>query len=1479
MACKYTIGGKEYSEREFKEFLAQRVIDADINSFVKKLGEELGAQEKIAGDILRTFADKIEKGKINKLSGFRASTGFDAVWDGSLTVIAESLRKGAKLADAIESGLKYIRQTDWYKQLVDKDDFESQYKNHFFKEYESLSVEEKPDSVGRGKRMTTQRVLSGTYRKAFKDAMTENAIYYKQLPTDLTLEEAQTIIDIKGIGESEALIFDMNNTLSLPVRFTIAQKLIDGYEKSGETLKAVDIFERIVEKITDTAQGLQSLTNWPKLSKASQVAMAKKNIEIQRNKLKKQSEKTTNKIDKQFRKANKEAAEETVKAVKKIIDANTKLEGEGSITDLPIGYGVKNKVFTRDRYLKAKKMLRGMAMSGATPEYIIDIAGYHIEATGRDFARFARRMKADLGSKIKPFIKDIYGQARESLIKEGYDKSLFLTDEEVDANINEQNGQIWKEKLEKAIEKGDNKAQKIAIKKLQEISKDEGVWGQYKESAAKKLRGMVITNIEKDISGNPSLQQFTDGLVKNMRQKMAELLPEKSTQKSIPRPAIEIIGDAYKNLEKYKEVWEQTQKEFQEKYAEQPEVLQAIDDYFGEILDKPFSDKLIESAVKKGLKDLGTSISDLVVQHYTVLDNAGQTLAQKLVNEAGLTGIEAASLANAIQEEFSRIATKKKEAILERIFSKKERKKPAVKGLESEIVKLTNLGAFRTDEIVEAYADKMGFPKLTEENIKEIERLSDVVEKTTDPIKKRRAVEDLLAYQAKIKGISITELVTAIWYANVLSGYNTQIVNFGANAINTSLLFANAIAQRPKDTRFIAKGLVQGIKRGLLESKETFKTGYSPIKGKAEIPQILEREDFRNYSLFKRGKFEIVGGYINLLKYVRRAMVAADVIFFEGLKEMRAYQSAMMQASKEMKDRPSNEQWDRAIELVGKSDKQLESIKNQAELEYQEAVTEINQSDNTNDQKKKLIEQAARDKGRRIFDLIEQQRSSDIIQETAEYAAQGTYNYQPKGALGAFANSINTMVQSVPAFRIIVPFTNIIANVANETINYTPLAFTRLEKGGWTNFRREQLTERQRADLITKGAIGTTAMAIVFALTQIKGEDDEPLLEITANGAGDFAKNATLQETGWQPYSFRVKLPNGEYTSWISYQYSPLIASLGFIGHVNDLIKYKDVDDEETMYSLMSKAAGLTVNTFFQATFLEGLNDFLSGLFDPRASQSLWDKSVKASIQTAKGVLLPNMISQLSKGMESIFGGYKKETGENLLGIVLEDIPYARNILYDKINILGEPISSDTDKFLSFNKPNKYIQLLIDKKAVFAPINRKAEKIYDIELGKERILTDEEFYDYSRDKGQFIKQALEINYDKFSKMTPNEFRKELKSIKQDATESARYSIADLGTNLIEIEKNVDGVKRVYKLNSEKAKIAKGLVDKRLKSSDMSIIKNGLVDLYVNTKKMTKQKAEREADIKINKMAIKYAQNEIWLKHLQGTDAKYILELK
>jgi hypothetical protein len=858
-------------------------------------------------------------------------------------------------------------------------------------------------------------------------------------------------------------------------------------------------------------------------------------------------------------------------------------------------------------------------------------------------------------------------------------------------------------------------------------------------------------------------------------------LPEAASKKNIQRPDIEIIGDAFKNFEKYKEVWEQTQKEFQEKYQDFPEVLESIDAYFGEILDKPFNDKMIARSISKGLREMGTTIAEIVTKHYTVVDNTRQSLADKLVNDAGLSGAEAEALSKAIQKEFDNIATKKKSQILERMFSKRDRKKTEIRTLEQDLIRMTNLGAFRNDSIVQMYGDKMGWPKLTDENIKELERLATIVQKTEDPIRKRKAIEDLLAYQANIKGTSVMEFVTAVWYANILSGYNTQVVNFGANALNAAILFGNLVAQNPKNARFIGKGLIEGIKRGFLEGKEVLRTGYSPIKGKAEIPTLLERKDFsKSVENLPKPVIKLVN-YASNLKYVRRLMVAADVIFFEGLKEMRAYQQAMKQASLENKESPSLSQFDRAIELIGKSDIQLQNIQEKVELEFERELEDINNSSLSSKEKEAAIKQAEIDKKRRTFDLIEQNRGSDMIRESADFAAEGTYNYPPQGALGAVAAGINQIIRYIPVVRYAIPFTNIIANVANETLNYTPAAFFMLKKGGIVPYRLSPLTEQQRTDLLYKGIIGTTLMSTVFLLTQLKGDDDEPILEITSNGTGDYAKNYALQQTGWQPYSLRFKLPNGEYTGWISYQYSPLVAALGYVGNINDLMKYTDADGE-TIISAMTTAVGMTTASFFQGTFLTGLNDFASTVLDPRSvsrGEQVMEKLLNAGVNAARAVLIPNLFSQVSQSVQKTTNEYKKETRETIMGKFLQDVPYARDIYFDKINILGEPISPDTDKFYSANKPNKVVELLIEKKKVFGPINRKAEKIYDITLNKERALTDEEFFEYSKEKGQFIKKALLQDYDKFSKMTSSEFGKELTAIKKEATESAREKIGNI----------------------------------------------------------------------------------------------------
>jgi hypothetical protein len=249
------------------------------------------------------------------------------------------------------------------------------------------------------------------------------------------------------------------------------------------------------------------------------------------------------------------------------------------------------------------------------------------------------------------------------------------------------------------------------------------------------------------------------------------------------------------------------------------------------------------------------------------------------------------------------------------------------------------------------------------------------------------------------------------------------------------------------------------------------------------------------------------------------------------------------------------------------------------------------------------------------------------------------------------------------------------------------------------------------------------------------------------------------------------------------------------------MMKYGDAD-EETIVSLMSKSAGMTTSTFFQSTFLDGLGDLLSTVLDSRniqKQQSIVEKLLGAGAGAVKALLIPNLFNQTSQAVQKITGEYKKETTKNVTGKFLQDIPYARDMFFDKINILGDPISPDTDKFLSFGKPNKAIELLVKNKQVFGPISREGEKIYDIVKDKERALTDEEFFTFSKEKGQYIKKELLDNYDDYSKMSEKEFKKEMTKIKKDATEKARESIGKISPD-IEIM-TIDNIE--YKLTPDK----------------------------------------------------------------------------
>jgi hypothetical protein len=138
---------------ELLELKDKQLAEQALANIQESMGRSGKPTDKVkAGEKLRRLADRIEAGKISRLGGYKTSTGFDAVYDLSLTAVAETLRATGKLADAIESGIKKIRETDWYKDLTDKNDFETKYREHLNKEYEKQdydapSMNEKGDLI------------------------------------------------------------------------------------------------------------------------------------------------------------------------------------------------------------------------------------------------------------------------------------------------------------------------------------------------------------------------------------------------------------------------------------------------------------------------------------------------------------------------------------------------------------------------------------------------------------------------------------------------------------------------------------------------------------------------------------------------------------------------------------------------------------------------------------------------------------------------------------------------------------------------------------------------------------------------------------------------------------------------------------------------------------------------------------------------------------------------------------------------------------------------------------------------------------------------------------------------------------------------------------------------------------------------------------------------------------------------------------
>lgn len=757
----------------------------------------------------------------------------------------------------------------------------------------------------------------------------------------------------------------------------------------------------------------------------------------------------------------------------------------------------------------------------------------------------------------------------------------------------------------------------------------------------------------------------------------------------------------------------------------------ATDEVLAEV-QKIAEKKLTASDTKligKGLSDMKVKIADVVKKHFIEAELVKTKLAEKLVSEAGLDGEEAIELANKVRAAFDRIATKKKNQILKDELERLERAKNKLKGtvevktreLYDDIIRLTNLGGFENDQILDLLANKVGTGKLTREQGERLQFLAQKVKEAPQGSPKNEAIQELFNYQANLKGTSKGEVGQAIWYASLLAGYKTHIKNIVANVFNTIGETTVSAIENPKAASAMVRGLFKGYQRGLVEARNTLKTGKSPIHiTKIEASDVLERKPFAGGN---KNPF-------NWLKYVSRFMVASDVFAFQGLKESRAYQMAYMEAAKMKKE-------DAALKDVSIwkiiNDKLLDTPERKKEAEL----------------RVKAEGQVGVEAKRRMYELMEQSRPEKMQDETYNYAARGTFNYQPEGTLGAINNALayvlDIPIGGVKPLRFVVPFTRILTNVANNALDYEPITSTIRavrSKRGFESFETmtptkgtfREMTPEERKRQIIKAGIGVTALSTLYFLSKMKDEDDEPILEITGSGSQDYVKTNQLKERGWKPYSVKI----GD--TYYSYELTPLLLTLGYIGNLNDFEKYDAKSDAEVV-DKMSQTAFRMQDAISNMIFIGTLADFMDMGWDNTKTRG---QKVQRYLENLAKTSVPFMqpVTQISQGVQEVMELPKKETTK--LGYsLIKDIPIARSALYNKVNVLGEEIPTKSGLIISKKTTNDVWEFLENNRIFLAPINRKTIIGYDEKLGQDMPVTDEQFYKFSKLRGQMIKSVIE----------------------------------------------------------------------------------------------------------------------------------------
>jgi hypothetical protein len=315
----------------------------------------------------------------------------------------------------------------------------------------------------------------------------------------------------------------------------------------------------------------------------------------------------------------------------------------------------------------------------------------------------------------------------------------------------------------------------------------------------------------------------------------------------------------------------------------------------------------------------------------------------------------------------------------------------------------------------------------------------------------------------------------------------------------------------------------------------------------------------------------------------------------------------------------------------------------------------------------KIIQEALDDTTGQHLDLIrmvEQSKVDRTFQTKLEEKA---------GVLPGFARFIQQAAETHPLLQMVVPFIRTPANIAQATIERSPLGWGKAIRV-YRQFLDGKVSRGEVADAIAKPLLGSTIIGGFMAYAASGG--------MTGSGPTDPDEKNLLRETGWQPYSFVLPGPDGKIYVPFN-RFEPVSSLLGFAADMAEIRDQKKAGD------IFDKALGSVIENLASKTYLTGLSSAGALISRPKQFAGEWVR------QISRG-LVPNIIGRMSQAVDPVLRDVRPQEGglaglpETALKTFASRLPGVSTLLPARRSATGKEITREGVGFGPFDSAARF---------------------------------------------------------------------------------------------------------------------------------------------------------------------------------------------